>query len=157
MKINPSLLASAILGILITNLIIPLQIIGEDRKPFNFQTTFRIVQDHKSVPIIFDKKDEEVVGICARALAKDIELITSCRPNLETSLKSNNKAVIIIGTLGSSDLINNLIKTGKISQGHIKEKWESFIIQVVDHPFAGINKALVIAGSDPRGTAFGVF
>jgi hypothetical protein len=39
----------------------------------------------------------------------------------------------------------------------LKGKWEAYRLQVVKNPFKGIDQALVIAGSDRRGTAYGVF
>ncbi len=39
----------------------------------------------------------------------------------------------------------------------IKNKWEAYQIQIINNPFKGIDKRLVIAGSDKRGTAYGVF
>ncbi len=130
----------------------------DDLKSKNSESSiFRIVNNAQSVPILYDKKDAEVVGICAKALAGDIKLITDISPSLETSFKLNIDAAIIAGTLGKSKLIDSMVKTGKLSVDTIKGKWESFLIQVVDNPLAGINKALVICGSDSRGTAFGIF
>ena len=39
----------------------------------------------------------------------------------------------------------------------IKDKWEAYLIQTISNPFKGIGNALVITGSDRRGTAYGVF
>ncbi|MBN1854414.1 MAG: glycosyl hydrolase 115 family protein [Pirellulales bacterium] len=54
-------------------------------------------------------------------------------------------------------MIDGLVAAGKIDVSAIKGKWEAYIAVVVDNPMAGVNKALIIAGSDRRGTAFGVF
>jgi hypothetical protein len=35
--------------------------------------------------------------------------------------------------------------------------WESFVIATVEQPLPGVARALVIAGSDRRGTAFGIY
>ena len=127
-------------------------------KSYNSESSvFRIVNKNQSVPILYDQNDADVVGICVKALADDITLITDISPALETSLQSDIDAAIIAGTIGKSKLIDEMIKAGKLSVNSIEGKWESFIIQVVDNPIAGINKALVICGSDPRGTAFGIF
>lgn len=126
-------------------------------KNFASGSVFRIVKDNQSVPIIYDKDDADVVGICAKALANDIKLITDISPALETSLREDTDEAIIAGTLGQSKLIDRMIATGRLSVEAIEGEWESFIIQVVDNPLDSINKALVICGSDPRGTAFGIF
>jgi hypothetical protein len=54
-------------------------------------------------------------------------------------------------------VINALISSGKLNVSSIQGQWESFISQVVDSPLPGIEKALVIAGSDLRGTVFGLY
>jgi hypothetical protein len=127
-------------------------------KSYNSEsTTFRIVSKNQSVPILYDQNDADVVRICAKALANDIKLITDISPALETSLRAHIDYAIIIGTLGKSKPIDTMINTGKLLVKTIEGKWESFIIQIVDNPLNGIDKALVICGSDPRGTAFGIF
>ena len=45
----------------------------------------------------------------------------------------------------------------KIPAERIHGKWETFLVTVVDNPIDNVERALVIAGSDPRGAAFGVF
>ncbi|KAH8596621.1 glycoside hydrolase family 115 protein [Bisporella sp. PMI_857] len=68
-----------------------------------------------------------------------------------------NKTVIIAGTIGKSSVINQLIATQKIDPGPVLGRWESFISQVITNPLPGIDRALVIAGSDLRGTIYGLY
>ncbi len=153
--INPNLIAFFLfLGICLTSS----PLVADERQPVNSgNTVFQVVYGKESSPIFLDRNDADVVGISAKALAKDIALVTRITPEIQTSLKRNVKTGIIIGTLGKSKVIDYLAKSGKISKKAIEGKWESFLIQVVDQPFPSMEKALVIAGSDPRGTAFGVF
>ena len=65
--------------------------------------------------------------------------------------------MIIAGTIGHSKIIDDLIGAGKLNVAAVDGKWESFIAQLVDNPVSGSAKALVIAGSDPRGTIFGIY
>ena len=120
-------------------------------------SSFRIVDNGKSVSILYDRDDADVVGISAKALANDIKLITNISPALETRLTPKIHSAIIVGTLGKSKPIDFMVTTGKLSVDTIEGKWESFLVKVVDNPLAGINRALVICGSDPRATAFGIF
>ncbi|MDR0864889.1 MAG: glycosyl hydrolase 115 family protein [Candidatus Symbiothrix sp.] len=64
---------------------------------------------------------------------------------------------VIIGTVGQSAIIDQLIKEGKIEDQSLISKREKYIITTVDNPTRGIEKALVIAGSDKRGTIYGVY
>ncbi len=65
--------------------------------------------------------------------------------------------VIIAGTIGHSTVIDKLISSKAIDVSGTKGKWESFTSQVVKNPVPGCSKALVIAGSDPRGTIYGIY
>lgn len=125
--------------------------VWSDDKPF------LIVNKGRSVPLVVDSKDAEVVTIAATALAGDVELITGVRPEFQQGVQPNTSEAILIGTLGQSTLIDQLAKEGKLKIDRLQGQWETFILKVIDEPMAGMKQTLVIAGSDPRGTAFGVF
>jgi hypothetical protein len=77
-------------------------------------------------------------------------------PEFKTGGGSQN-TVIIAGTIGKSRLIDDLVNSGKIDATSIRGQWEAFTTQIVDHPIPGVTRALVIAGSDKRGTIFGLY
>lgn len=118
---------------------------------------FYLVKDKAGTPILLDASDAPVVSVSAEALAGDIQQITGIKPELISNGAPDSRTAIIVGTLGRSSVIDKLAKSGKIPAEKINGKWESFLIQPVDHPTAGLDRILVIAGSDPRGTAFGIF
>ncbi|KAK6848787.1 hypothetical protein PG995_012620 [Apiospora arundinis] len=70
---------------------------------------------------------------------------------------SAKDTVIIVGTLGHSKVIDDLVKSDKLDVSGIKGKWESFTSKIIENPIPGCPKAMVIAGSDPRGAIFGVY
>jgi len=84
-------------------------------------------------------------------------MVTGKKPELLNKLPASQKNIIVIGSIDKSPLIGQLITEKKLDVTGIKGKWEAFTLQVVQHPFKGIDNALVIAGSDRRGTAYGVF
>lgn len=63
---------------------------------------------------------------------------------------------IIVGSY-STKLIQNLVNSGKIKKEELKGKNEKYLIQVVSNPIKGVDEALVIAGSDKRGTIYGIY
>ena len=67
------------------------------------------------------------------------------------------KVVVIAGTIGKSAVIDALVAAGKLDVAATKGKWEAFTSQVVNDPVPGTARALVIAGSDARGTIFGIY
>lgn len=104
--------------------------------------------------ISYDDSDYEVVKITASLFADDLKRVTGTRGLLNRETCSPN--IVLVGTIGYNRKIDELIKQGKIDVTPIKETWERYIIKTIDHPFKGVEKALVIVGSDRRGTAFGL-
>ena len=62
---------------------------------------------------------------------------------------------IIAGTLGKNEIVDGLVKSGKLDVSAIRGKWEASVTQVVDVPQLG--RCLVIAGADKRGTIFALY
>src|SRR6185312_12022011 len=107
--------------------------------------------------IYTDKNDDWLIQKAASLFQHDVEIVTGKKPEVSTELPSRANDVIIIGSIKGSKLIQQLIQTKKIHVDSIKNKWECYQIQIVKNPFKGISQALVIAGSDKRGAAYGVF
>jgi hypothetical protein len=106
--------------------------------------------------ILVDSADDKTVVLATDLLADDIKRVTGARPSVHHSLKTAGRFCVITGSLRGSRFIQQLVAAGKINVDTIRNAWESCLIQVVDKPFTGIEKALVIAGSDRRGTAYGL-
>ena len=68
----------------------------------------------------------------------------------------HHPGIIVAGTIGKSRLINGLIETGKINVDKVEGEWESFQSEIISTPIPGV-EALVIAGSDKRGTIYGLY
>ena len=119
------------------------------------QGSFPLVSLSKTAKLIVDEDDAEVVLIAAEALCKDIELVSDIKPELVTQLSGG--PAVFVGTIGKSSFIDTLIAEGKISADNIRGEWETFCLSVISNPFTGIDNALVIYGSDPRATVFGIF
>ena len=118
--------------------------------------SFAIVSAGGASTIVFDNNDDSLVQKAAQLFQKDVEMVSGRKPMLSSSLPSA-KSIVIIGNIQKSNLIKQLIKAKKLNVDKLKNKWESYQIQVVKSPFNGVDNALVIAGSDRRGTAYGVF
>jgi hypothetical protein len=93
----------------------------------------------------------------ANNLRDDIEHVANRAPSLIQDPKCAADNIIIVGTNGKSSALDELPRSGKIDLAQISGKWESFLIQVVPPPLPGISQALIIAGSDKRGTICGIY
>ncbi|MTK53238.1 glycosyl hydrolase 115 family protein [Paludibacter sp.] len=122
------------------------------------KNSFPVVAGSKATRICFDVNDYEVVKKSGNLLASDIERVTGKKPQCIAADKSfPADEVIIVGTVEKNRLINQLVTAKKLDVAPIRGQWERFVIKTVENPFPGVKKALVIAGSDRRGTAYGVF
>ncbi|KAK2071563.1 hypothetical protein P8C59_005975 [Phyllachora maydis] len=54
-------------------------------------------------------------------------------------------------------VIDALVSSGWLNVSAVKGNWESFTSQLVKNPVQGCPEALVVAGSDPRGTIYGIY
>ena len=110
-----------------------------------------------SSPMYVSSEDNPGVIRAFTDLQNDIKRVTNISPEVHHNMSFSNNDVVIAGTIGKSTIIESLIKKGKIKVDDISGRWETFLIQVVKNPFPGIKKALVIAGSDKRGTIYGIY
>ncbi|AUN31917.1 hypothetical protein C0V82_15895 [Niveispirillum cyanobacteriorum] len=110
------------------------------------------------VPIRHDMQDHPVVAIAAADLASDLAKVTGGYPMLlGTDDRAGSRQEVWIGTLGWSRPIDALVAAGRVQVGDLTGAWESFIITTVTDPAPGVKNALVIIGSDRRGTAYGAY
>jgi len=114
---------------------------------------FAIVHDGAAAAVYVDPADFPGVARAAGALCGDIAHVTGLTPPRILA----PRGTIIAGTIGKSAIVDRLIREHRIDVDGVAGKWESFSIQVVPHPESGIDSALVIAGSDKRGTIYGIY
>ncbi|WJS96742.1 glycosyl hydrolase 115 family protein [Flavobacterium johnsoniae] len=118
---------------------------------------FPLVSKGKIASILVDDKDYAGVLKVAGHLENDLFTVSNLHSKRIKKISEAKDFVVIIGTLGKSKIINQLAQEGKIDANQLQGKWEKFTSQVVENPFKGIKKALVIAGSDKRGTIYGIY
>lgn len=106
--------------------------------------------------LYYDTNDHKGVWIALNNLQNDIASVSSKKLDLSTS-KPTGKSVVLIGTLGKNKWIDQLADEGKIEKQGLAGKWEKFVMQTVQNPFPGVKEALVIVGSDKRGTIYGIY
>lgn len=120
-------------------------------------TDFPLFANGKACSIFVDASDAEVVKKVSELFAEDLERVTGKKGVVSEAKSIKGKETIIIGTIGHNKYIDNLIEKGVLDVSSIRNGWEQYIIQVLDNPSRGIGRALIIAGCDRRGTAYGTF
>ncbi len=114
--------------------------------------SFCLFSENKTASVMVDDQDYKGVLRAAGDLRKDIAKVTGTLPDT-----GKGQYTIIIGTAGKSTVIDQLIKSNKIEANDILGKNEKYIIKTIDNPIEGVGQALVIAGSDKRGTIYGIY
>ncbi|WP_448699713.1 glycosyl hydrolase 115 family protein [Mucilaginibacter sp. AW1-3] len=117
---------------------------------------FPLVKSKSAAPVWIDANEAEVVSIAANCFSNDVKSVSGVTPGVVKN-GMPSPYVVIAGTIGHSKMIDAMIANRQIDVSKVKGQWETFSISVVDAPTAKINKALVIVGSDRRGTAYGFF
>lgn len=115
--------------------------------------------DIAGATIVADAADYVGVHIALKSLVNDFKQITGTQPVLRNhtinSTQPGATSGIIVGSV-SSTLIRDLSARGIVDVSDIVGKWEVFKTAIVETPLPGVDRALVITGSDKRGTIFGV-
>jgi Glycosyl hydrolase family 115/Gylcosyl hydrolase family 115 C-terminal domain len=117
---------------------------------------FAIAEGESLTTIYVDANDHAGVVRAVDDLRADVARVTGRTPTI-TNETGPDVSLIIVGTIGKSAVIDRLIREKKIDVSSIAGKWESFLIQVVPTPLPGIANGLIIAGSDKRGTIYGIY
>ena len=118
---------------------------------------FALVAKEQPATIVVSKSDGPTVLKVAQLWAADVEAVTGYRPKVSASEKHGGRQLVVMGTVTGHAFIRDLSERGLLDVTPIAGGWEQYIIKVVEHPAKNIDRALVIAGSDRRGVAYGAF
>jgi hypothetical protein len=121
------------------------------------KAAFTLFAGGQAAPILVSDADFPGVVRAAKDLQADVERVSGVKPALTEGATATGASVVLVGTLGHSAVIDGLVAAGKLDASGLTGKWEKFVIQAVDAPMAGVEKGLVIAGSDKRGTIYGIY
>jgi len=122
---------------------------------------FPLAAAGRPASLVVSSRDDPGVVRAAGDLRADLGRVTGAEPTLiqaaSAGVDPGAGPVVLIGTLGKSPLVDGLVRAGKLDVAGITGRWETFLVQVVSKPLPGVDQALVIAGSDRRGTIYGIY
>ncbi len=119
--------------------------------------SFVLAEPGRSAFLVASSREYPGVLRVAGHLQKDLARVTGTAPELLLDAPPAAGDIILIGTLGVSPLIDRLASEGKLDTAGLAGRWECFATQIIENPLPGVPRALVIAGSDKRGTIYGLF
>ena len=115
-----------------------------------------LVKAGQPAAILADAGDFPGVLRAVRDLQVDLGKVAGSPAQLSLAAPVPGTA-IIVGTLGRSARVDRIVREQGIDTGGVAGRWEAYLMQVVEHPEPGIERALLIAGADKRGSIFGVY
>ncbi|KAK2798405.1 hypothetical protein FQN50_008845 [Emmonsiellopsis sp. PD_5] len=128
---------------------------------FSNATEYPLAQEGLSPSIWVAENDSKAVQRTADDLAADFGRVTGANGTVTVvgsePPTDGGESVIIVGAIGQSSLIDSLVSSGKIDVSAVEGQWEAYTTLLVQTPFEGVPWALVIAGSDRRGTIYGIY
>jgi len=110
---------------------------------------FPLVSEGHAATLVVEAGDHPGVRHAADDLQADVERVAGVVPELSGSPDTEGPRVLI-GTLGRSPMVDALVESGRLEAAGIAGRWEAFVVRQ-------LGPDLVIAGSDPRGTIYGVY
>jgi len=102
----------------------------------------------RNATVSYSQEEPKQVLRAINDLRLDIERVTGAGKDDV----GNEGGQIVVGTYGSKT-IEKLIAKGLLKEQDLKDKWESYVITVTNEP----KPRLVIAGSNTRGTIYGIY
>jgi hypothetical protein len=144
----------------------PIRIWALGERPYVSSTPvqggFILEANGKAAVLVVSGADWPGVVRAVGDLSADVGRVTGhAAPVVTTGVKevaaAKGENVVILGTIGKSPLIDELIRRHKIDVSDVRGKWESAVTTIVERPMPGVRRALVIAGADKRGTIYGIY
>ena len=128
-------------------------------------STFAVVSKNNAVPVLVSPDEWPGVQRAASDFVADIEAVTGVRSVLRNvtlagssfSSYCSGSSAIIVGTLGKSSLVEQVVNNTGLDVSSVEGRWEAFLAREVTNPLPGIEKAYVIVGADKRGTIFALY
>ncbi|MEZ0470759.1 glycosyl hydrolase 115 family protein [Luteimonas salinilitoris] len=116
-----------------------------------------LIADGVPATVLAGADDFPGVLRAARDLRADLSAVAGAEADFSTGAGAAGRTAIIVGTLGHSARVDRIVRERGIDTHHVAGRWEAHLIEVVDAPEPGIDRALLIAGADKRGTVFGIY
>ena len=121
---------------------------------------FTLIEQGLPTAILVADTEDGGIMHAIQDLRKDFSNVCGHEPQISTCQKNaavpSRARYIIIGNV-ESPLIQQLTKKKLIDAKALKGKVEKYVMQTISNPLPGVDEALVIAGSDKRGTIYGIY
>lgn len=115
---------------------------------------FILIEKGSPNDILMDEKEDIGIQIAVRNLQADFFKVAGNKPNLITAPTKGR--FVLVGSL-KSRFVTELVKKGKLDVSQLRGKNEKYLLTTISDAFDSGTEALVIVGSDKRGTIYGIY
>lgn len=129
--------------------------VAAERFVGNEPTGFAWIERGKACPLLVDAQEDKGILRAVGNLLADVQRVTGMTPELINA--PIGKRMLVVGSIEGSSWIRQLLQAGKISAEELQGKREKYILCTLKQPLEGVDEAVVIAGSDKRGTIYGIY
>lgn len=120
-------------------------------------TAFELASPDAVATILVPVSEPHCVQLAAEDLAGDVEKVAGRRPAVVRRIEDAAADCVVVLSVDrpeSRRLLDQLLPT---ATRQLRDKWEAFRVEAVVAQAGPVRRALVIAGSDPRGAMFGLY
>ncbi|GGD47538.1 glycosyl hydrolase 115 family protein [Pseudoxanthomonas indica] len=118
---------------------------------------FALIAEGRPADVVVEATADPAVQHAAESFAADLQRVGGQPARRIADMHQARGSVVIVGVLGQSALIDQLVKARKLAVADLAGQWEGYRQIVIDQPVPGIERALIVVGSDRRGAVFGLY
>lgn len=119
--------------------------------------SFPLIRQSRPAALLVESTADPAVQHAADGFAADLQRVSGQLPARVQDVQDAQGPVVVAGMLGASALIDSLVQAGKLDVQGLAGQWEGYRQAVVEQPWPGVERALVVVGSDRRGVVFGLY
>lgn len=109
----------------------------------------------KRIDVIFDAQTASGISKIWSKVEKDIRDTTGAACEVR-EMGTKSEQAVVVATVGCGTL-PDVLEERIPELGRLRGKWESYGFYLAEHPLDGVERGLVIVGSDRLGTIYGMF
>ncbi len=117
--------------------------------------SFGLVRGGQPAAVVVESGADPALQHLGRSLVADLGHVAGHPAKLLDRLAGAPREVVLVGELGRSPAVDGLVARGKLQAADLRGRWEAYRQAVVERPWPGVDRALVIVGADRRGAVFG--
>ncbi|GAB3051337.1 glycosyl hydrolase 115 family protein [Stenotrophomonas tumulicola] len=119
--------------------------------------SFALIERSQPAALLVDATADPAVQHAADGFAADLQRVSGQSATRLQQASDVRGAVVVAGVLGESAAVDALVQSGKLDVAGLAGQWEGYRQVVVEQPWPGVERALVVVGSDRRGVVFGLY